>query len=487
MSLFPFSNAPGATKAQVQTFVPVTAYGAKGDGSTDDLSAINAALAANKAVYFPPGTYRVSAPVVVPANSVIEGAGIDAVVKADNNTYDVFQINQSYTTIKTIKTLNGLAGFRYVGLSQPVVENALEDVVIDAASYGLVLDGGNSSTYPCYWNTFSRVLVTHPAINGIFLTKSGAGDTPNTNRFHSCRVYSLGADISGDGIYVQYGNYNNSFVDCEVNVKTTAPNCIHIGANATRTILINPTTETSGSVTNIILDSGSSATVIMNHHAASAGTAIIDNSGGAFLSFNAPTTTSGSQSYVGGMNIGYPVKKVANTLNSPFQIHGLDSNTANSSVFIYRNNNVGARISLNKCRSTTLGNNGLVSNNDQCGYLDFNGNDNSNWIPAASVWGVVDATVTAGSGICPGRVQLMTANASGSLTEGMRVDSKQNVVHGTAAISTSATDGFTYIATCAGAPTGVPTSYTGRVPMVYDTTNNKFWIYNGSWKGTVLS
>jgi hypothetical protein len=58
-----------------------------------------------------------------------------------------------------------------------------------------------------------------------------------------------------------------------------------------------------------------------------------------------------------------------------------------------------------------------------------------------------------------------------------------NVIVGTAAIATNATDGFLYISTCAGTPTGTPTTFTGRVPMVYDTTNNKFYIYNGSWKG----
>jgi hypothetical protein len=58
-----------------------------------------------------------------------------------------------------------------------------------------------------------------------------------------------------------------------------------------------------------------------------------------------------------------------------------------------------------------------------------------------------------------------------------------NIVLGTqAALATNATDGFTYIPTCAGTPTGVPTAYTGKVAMVYDTTNNKFYIYNGAWK-----
>jgi len=67
----------------------------------------------------------------------------------------------------------------------------------------------------------------------------------------------------------------------------------------------------------------------------------------------------------------------------------------------------------------------------------------------------------------------------------MRIDSLGNVIVNTAAIATTATDGFLYIPTCAGAPTGVPTTYTGRAAMVYDTTNNKLWVYNGAWKGAV--
>jgi len=51
------------------------------------------------------------------------------------------------------------------------------------------------------------------------------------------------------------------------------------------------------------------------------------------------------------------------------------------------------------------------------------------------------------------------------------------------ALATNATDGFTYIPTCAGTPTGVPTTQTGQVAMIYDTTNHKFYIYDGGWKG----
>jgi hypothetical protein len=58
---------------------------------------------------------------------------------------------------------------------------------------------------------------------------------------------------------------------------------------------------------------------------------------------------------------------------------------------------------------------------------------------------------------------------------------------GTAALATTATDGFLYIPSCAGAPTGVPTAYSGRTPMIYDTTTNRFYIYNGGWKNVTLT
>jgi len=58
---------------------------------------------------------------------------------------------------------------------------------------------------------------------------------------------------------------------------------------------------------------------------------------------------------------------------------------------------------------------------------------------------------------------------------------KPSVVLGSAAIATNATDGFLYMVTGAGQPTGTPTAFTGRVAFYYDTTNHQLWIYDGSW------
>lgn len=58
-----------------------------------------------------------------------------------------------------------------------------------------------------------------------------------------------------------------------------------------------------------------------------------------------------------------------------------------------------------------------------------------------------------------------------------------SVICSGAALATNATTGFLYIPTCAGTPTGAPDAQTGTVAMIYDTSNNKLYIYNAAWKG----
>jgi hypothetical protein len=106
---------------------------------------------------------------------------------------------------------------------------------------------------------------------------------------------------------------------------------------------------------------------------------------------------------------------------------------------------------------------------------------------------IVGGGKSTGTGV-GGKVKIQTTpvGSSGStqntLTDRITADGPGNVVIGSAAIATNATDGFLYIPTCAGPATGTPTAYGGRAPMVFDSTNNKLYIYNPAtfaWKSTV--
>jgi hypothetical protein len=69
-------------------------------------------------------------------------------------------------------------------------------------------------------------------------------------------------------------------------------------------------------------------------------------------------------------------------------------------------------------------------------------------------------------------------------TERMTITNTGNVVAGgSVALATTATDGFLYVPTCAGTPTGTPTAITGMAPIVVNTTNNKLYFYSGgAWR-----
>lgn len=60
-----------------------------------------------------------------------------------------------------------------------------------------------------------------------------------------------------------------------------------------------------------------------------------------------------------------------------------------------------------------------------------------------------------------------------------------SVAFNDAALATTATKGFIMIPSCAGAPTGVPADIpAGQVPLVFDSTNNKIYAYDGAWIST---
>ncbi len=280
--------ATRTTSDKFSDSVSIKDFGAVGDGLTDDTVAIQQALAAHNAVFVPEGEYLVTSTITLDERQSLIGTGQRSVLKGLDNSFNIIEVVADFARIAYLRIEKGDAGIKLYGSApRPCVQNAVTDVTIWQSNTGILLDGGTDTNYPCYWNNFDRVLVEQPAVHGIHLTKSGAGDTPNANKFHACRVYSHGADISGAGIYVEYGSFNNAFIDCEANVKGTAQGCFIIGANSNKTLLINPYAESNNLVPNIKLENGSIETAIYNLLSASNGAAIWDLSGGEYTAYNA--------------------------------------------------------------------------------------------------------------------------------------------------------------------------------------------------------
>lgn len=106
--LVPFTQAgSGAVtrtaQAKMRDTVSVKDFGAVGDGTTDDLTAINLALASGaKAVYFPAGTYRVSGQVLMYANDVNMWSDARATIKPIDSLptgFGIIRVRGSNTTI----------------------------------------------------------------------------------------------------------------------------------------------------------------------------------------------------------------------------------------------------------------------------------------------------------------------------------------------------------------------------------------------------
>ena len=115
----------------------------------------------------------------------------------------------------------------------------------------------------------------------------------------------------------------------------------------------------------------------------------------------------------------------ASGLDSALQIEGTTFVTSSAT---YTRNSADTNPSylvLAKTRSGAVGGNTAVAAADALGIVTFQGADGTNVVNAAEIRGSADLTPSAG--VVPGRLGFWTANASGTITERMRIDSNGNV------------------------------------------------------------
>jgi hypothetical protein len=115
------------------------------------------------------------------------------------------------------------------------------------------------------------------------------------------------------------------------------------------------------------------------------------------------------------------VYRGASSLISPVQIDSNANSYSNGiNVLNYSGSGYGSVLTLGMSLSNTQGTNTVVRNNDELGYLNFVGNDGTNFRTGAWIGGEVDGTP--GAGDMPGRLVFSTtADGAASPTERMRI------------------------------------------------------------------
>jgi len=280
-------SLPRPVHGKLSDSISVKDFGAMGDGLNDDTLAIQKTLENYDSVFLPSGRYLISGVITIGNKQTLYGAGTTSVLVCQDKSFNAIEVVSDHAALRNFRLEQGDIGIKLFGRDRPCVQTIVENITIVGSNTGVQLDGYNDTNKPCYWNSFLNVLVEQPAVNGFHLVKTGAGDTPNANKFFNCRAYSLGADISNAGFYIEHGQYNNSFIDCEANVKGTAQGCFIVGAESNKTFFINPYAESFNQVPNIKLENGSIETAIYNLLSVSDGAAIWDLSGGEYTAFNA--------------------------------------------------------------------------------------------------------------------------------------------------------------------------------------------------------
>lgn len=246
-----------------------TDYGARGDGTTDDTAALNAAIeeaSDGEVVLIPAGNYRVSSPVLLRENITVRGS------HAPRWSYQGGVPCQ-------IKGLGAFSGSAIVLVTGGIDGGRLENISIDAGAvtasspHGLLIEG------LCRDWEVANVAVQSSRSVGVRCAVESAAYPRGIRMSHVAVYNSLGAGFSfinttdsifedllavdngGDGIYAE-NPYETSFTDCR-SVFNTA-NGFQIAGNGTtassdslgQTTLNNPSTDRNGNTGILIAQEG---------------------------------------------------------------------------------------------------------------------------------------------------------------------------------------------------------------------------------------
>lgn len=200
-------------------------FAAKGDGATNDTTAIQAAITAaaaistpgGGAVFIPPGTYVVTT-LTVPERVQIKGDGRGAVL---TSAYAGFVLECGGSgvalyygigvrNLAIVATGDSTCGVRLRGTAGAVVENLYIEGTVSASNtgVGVAIDGGNTSSF---FNKIDSVICNH--IETGFKIYTSGSSTCTTTTFINCSAFGdvTSFPVNGSrGLVVAQDNGNGS-------------------------------------------------------------------------------------------------------------------------------------------------------------------------------------------------------------------------------------------------------------------------------------
>ncbi len=190
--------------------VNVKAYGARGDGVTDDRAAIQAAInAAAGTVYVPKGNYLVNTGLTLPSSCHLEfEAG--ALLKAGANSMTVISTTAGFKTGIKLRNVavdgNSKTGVTAVALSNVQFDSAVVGLNVNGCATGLVLQ-----------STCIGVHVDHPTIYGTIDAIKILASNANVVTCPQIDHQTGASPLTGTGVYITgssnaiYGGFIQGF------------------------------------------------------------------------------------------------------------------------------------------------------------------------------------------------------------------------------------------------------------------------------------
>ncbi len=203
-----YKEFAGATSRSIadkfrEVWVSVKDYGAKGDGVRDDTTSIRttaneAARLGGAIVYFPPGTYLVSSPILLSSATGVSfvGAGRTAsLIKSTSTTENVF-------------TLTSCSGF------------TVRDLGITAAA----TNSGTAIAMSGCSSVSIRSITVDGTGGGKFLICASLGGAASKTMFFDCALTAKAADVTARGIaYSATSGSVHSIIGCTIDGGTGQP------------------------------------------------------------------------------------------------------------------------------------------------------------------------------------------------------------------------------------------------------------------------